>query len=157
MTPLVLGRPRKGGLDATLSLVRALRLPVTLVWSDRPELEDVVPALLEAGGSTLYVDTELPGNGEAALAHQLQVMGVPHFIVAVVHVDTDLLSVLALVRMALASLPPTAVLVDGSAETWAAVAEIATELELQPPLAVTPDDMVVMAESLATAARWETA
>lgn len=157
MTPLVLGRPRSGGLDATLSLVRAVRLPVTLVWSDRPELEEAVRALLEAGGSTLYVDTELPGNGEAALAHQLQVMGVPHFIVAVVPVDQDLPQVVALVRMALASLPPTAVLVDGSAATWAAVAEIATELELQPPLAVNPDDLVATAESLATAARWETA
>ena len=157
MNPIVIGQPQRGGLATTETLVAGLGLPVTLAWSRRKELEEVVPALLKAGGSTLYVDTDQQALGQAAFSHQLQVMGVPHFILSTVQFEPDLPQVLPLLRMALTVLPPTAVLVEGSLSVLKAISEITSEMELKLPLLVTSKDRTITAKSLARSARWETA
>ena len=73
MTPLVVGRPCGGGLEALVALSQVVPGEVTLVWSDREELVAAVPQVLEVGGTTLLVDAQDEAATSHALAHQLQV------------------------------------------------------------------------------------
>lgn len=157
MNPLVIGRPLGGGLTATENLVEELGFPVTLAWNQRDELEEVIPALLKAGGSALFVDSAKPELGRAAYAHQLEVMGVPHFVLIVVHFEQDLQQALPLILLALEFFPPTAVLIEGSNSTFKTISQIVTDMDLQVPLSVNSEDRVITAKSLARSARWENA
>lgn len=157
MTPLVLGSPEHGGLEAFRLITDATGGPVTLAWSDRPALEACVPEVVAAGGSTLLVDTAHPGAGQAAIAHQLQVMGTPQFIVVALTDDAPAASLPLLVDTALSGLPPAAVVVVGPAEVAATVAGVAESRELAAPLLIAMDELGSVAATLAAAAQWDTA
>ena len=152
MTPLVLCNPLRGG-TRVLEVLNGMS--ATIAWSDHGALEESVDAILALSGNTLFVDTEVDGSAGASMAFQQQVMGVPSFVLLVVEDAADLASAAALARAALTSLPPSALLVIGDDETQSALADVAIELELVPPLATTLADLSRVAAELVATARWE--
>lgn len=152
MTPLIFGNPLGGGMRVLESLATA---SATIAWSDHGALTDSVTDVLWHDGNTLFVDTAVGGGGNAAIAHQLQVMGVPQFVVVIVDDPSDLAPATELTRIALTAIPPSAVLVIGDAKTQQAIRDVATELELVPPLPTTIDDLPAVASELLATARWE--
>ena len=157
MIPIIVGRPSPGVLALQRDLIVALRSPVTVAWSDRGALEGAAAAVVDAGGTSLFVDVEHEPMGQEAIGHQLQVMGPPSFVVVIADADSDGSGeVTGLVRLLLAAIPPSATVVVGPDAVWRAVADAATECELAAPVHCSSADLVGVALELARSARWET-
>jgi len=155
MTPLILSAPERGGLRALRALGGSSIGPTTLAWCDHKSLEDSVTDMISNNGNALFVDVDVEGAAAAALAHQIQVMGVPQFVAVVVEHADDLGQAVDLARLVLASVPRCAVLVVGGPDSQRAIAGVALELELSEPLNVAIEDLLGTAEELVAAAQWE--
>jgi len=156
MTPLVVGRPCGGGLEALVALSQVVPGEVTLVWSDREELVAAVPQVLEVGGTTLLVDAQDEAATSHALAHQLQVMRTPQFVCLVAEDPRDAEDLGIIAKTLLRTVPLCAVLVVGDEHTTMVVSQILDELELPAPLSVGLEEAITAAGELALFARWET-
>lgn len=157
MTPLILGCPQSGGLDALRSVRAVTGGPVTLAWSDRAAVESAVFEVMEVGGSTLIVDTAEPAFAASAIAHQLQVMGPPAFIAVVVEDDSYAGDLAALATTTLTGMPPTAVLVVGPPMVARVMHDVMRDLELADPLTISMAELPAVAQELVTSASWEIA
>ncbi len=157
MIPLILGCPRSGGLVAVRIIRDATNAPVTLAWNDRAALESAVSEVVEAGGSTLVVDSGMPGFADGAIAHQLQVMGPPAFIAVAVQDDANAIELAAMATTTLKGMPPTAVVVVGTPLVERVMLHVTRDLELPEPLLIPMDELAIVARELVTSASWEIA
>ncbi len=155
MIPLIVGAPTPRTLSVQEHLVVALRTPVTLAWHDRGALEASAAAVLDLGGTSLYVDVDDEGLGHAALGHQLQVFGPPAFVV-VVATGGEGSSWDRVAAIVLSDMPPSAVVVIGDDVEFGRVRELAAIGELDPPIRATDEDIVELATDLFASARWQT-
>jgi hypothetical protein len=149
MMPIVIGAPRDGGLECLRDITAATGAAGTLAWVAGDELTAAVDDVLAVGGTVLAAD--LPG----ALAHQLAVHGAPQFLVVAGTLPGSAAGIATVLGRAVAELPPSAVLVVGSADVLADVTAILRGRELADPLLVEDSELPSVVAELARSAAWE--